>query len=1106
MYQNKPKQLGRIELPYTKIWLIMRLTTVILLASLMQVSASTFGQKININQTNVPLTSIFKEIRKQSGYDFYYNSKDIPKGQKVNIAIADTNLEDALNIALKGTSLVFEIDEKIITIKKKPDPSLLEKIERYFSNMDVYGKVSDENGSPLAGASIKVKGTNITALSDWEGRFFLKNVDENAILVISYVGYGSKEVKASPNVNVALAVVAGELEAVTINKGYYSTSKELNTGSVSSVKAEDIAKQPISDPLLALQGKIPGLYLYETSGIPGAGLVVRLRGQNSIANGNSPFYIVDGVPFSSTNLSQNTNATGSNLSPFTSIRPEDIASIEVLKDADATAIYGSRGANGVILITTKRGKSGQTKIDVNLSNGLGEVAKRMELMNTEQYLEMRKEAYKNDGFAIPTSSSPIVYLSNTDLTLYDQNKYTDWQKELLGGTAHYTNAQVSISGGNAQTQFLLSGSYRKETTVFPGKYSNQIGSVLSNINHTSENGKFRIDFSANYSSTNNRLPIIDFTTYIFNAPNAPDPYNDNGTLNWLAGNYDNPYANAEQKLSAKTDNLNSNLTLSYNILKDLQFKSNVGYNKRQLNELSIYPGTRINPRSATGANDRINDTGINGVNAWIIDPQLNYKHAFGKHTIEALAGASWQQSIMNGIQTRYTGFSSDDLIENPSAATTVSRVISSNSKYHYNAVYGRIGYNYNEKYVVNLTGRRDGSSRFGSGKQFGNFGAIGVAWIFSKEAFLKLPSFVSFGKLRASIGKTGNDQLLDYEYLSTYLSSGSSYLGLSTLEPKSLTNPFYGWETINKIEAGLETGFFKDRLFLNVNWYRNRTSNQLVGYNLPVTTGFSSIRANLPAVIENKGWELELSSSNVKGKSFTWATAFNVSIPKNKLISYPNIESSSYATRFVVGQPLFLRFLYKFNGLNPTTGVYTFEDLNKDGVITSAGDRVPVFVGQKWFGSISNSFTFKGISIDFSFQFVKQTGFDLAIEKGTPGRFNTNEPVSLLNRWQKIGDQSVFQKYSSATSSAASSMNSLFMLSDALITDASFVRLKNVSLSWQLPAKWQRQLKTNTIRFYLQGQNLLTITKYKGLDPETNGTISTLPSLRVVTAGLNLTF
>jgi TonB-linked SusC/RagA family outer membrane protein len=1096
-----PEKTGR-RLALLKYLLAMKLFIVILILSF-NVSANVYSQKINLSVSNASLREVMQQVRKQTGYNFFIQSDVLKMAKPVNVNLKQVDMEDALEIIFKDQPLTYEVKDMGILIKTKeiPAKSIIDKVKAFFSAIDIKGKVTDEQGNALPGASVKAGGK--VTVTNGNGEFSLSGVDENFSVEISYIGYTTKTVKASNSsfLLIQLQLKSNEL-GETIIKGYYSTSKILNTGAVSSVKGEEIAKQPVSDVLMALEGKIPGLYISQASGVPGAQVNVVLRGRNSIANGTAPLYIVDGIPFNSKNLSQNLNAAYGQLSPFTSIRPEDIQSIDVLKDADATAIYGSRGANGVILITTKKGISGKTKVEMNVYTGIGKIANKFDLLNTQQYLAMRDEAFKNDN-ATPQDFDHDV---NGD---WDRGRYTDWQKELIGGTSKFTNATATLSGGNEYTQFLFGTSYRKETTVFPGSFNNQIGSANLNVNHTSEDRKFHVDISVNYSNINNRLPLTDFASLVYLAPDAPAVYNADGTLNWQNNTFENPFGGSKQKSTSITDNLISNLILSYKILKDVQLKSSFGYNVTNMNEDNILPFSSVNPINemyGPPADIRQHIRSTNRIKSWIIEPQINYSKDFEGHHLDALIGATFQSSIQDALSETATGFSNDAIIESFAAGTKVSNRTGTNTLYKYTAGFARLGYNYQQKYVLNLTGRRDGSSRFGPRKQFGSFGAIGAAWVFSKEHFSadNLP-FLSLGKIRGSIGKTGNDQLIDYAYLSTYTASSATYFGAGILRPTSLTNPLYGWETINKIEAALDLGFLKDQLQLSISYYRNRTTNQLVGYSLSGITGFPSVIANLPAVIQNKGVEFELSSIIVKKQNFTWTSNFNLSIPKNKLISFPNIAGSSYASNFFVGQPLTAQLNYEYKGIDPKTGLYTFKDMDGDGDISSAGDRVPKFYGQKFFGGLNNSVSYKNFSFDFMIQFVKQIGYSQNINTSA-GIVNQNQPISVLDHWESSSLLGKYQKYSQDFG-AVYELSSIYDNSDARRTDASFLRLKNVMLSWSIPSPLREKLKLQNLRIYAQGQNLLTITNFKGIDPEnalSGGYFVVLPPLRLLTLGIQV--
>jgi len=1041
---------------------------------------------------------VLENISKQSGYDFVYSTSDLKELKATNIDLNNVTIETALKACFANQPLQYEIADKTVMIKRKADPTFLERLADRWAAIDVHGRVVDQEGKPLPGATVKVKGTGKSVSTNAKGEFYLEKVEEGVVLVISFIGYVNKEVSASREMeNVVLDIATGELEEQVI-KGYYTTTKELNTGSVGTLKAADIAKQPVSDPLMALSGRIPGVYVSQTSGIPGAYVNLNIRGKNSLSNGSDPLYVVDGVPFNSQSLSLVETSLGNGTSPFTSLRPEDIESMDILKDADATAIYGSRGANGVVLITTKRGKAGRTNITANIYHGISYVSNHLDLMNTKQFLEMRKEALTNDNLM------PESYEYDINGT-WDQSRYTDWQKVLIGGNAGVTNANLTISGGTAQTQFLFGTSYREETTVFPGDFNNKIGSGNLNINHLSENKRFLFNLSVNYSINKNFLPQTDFMSYIFMAPNAPALYDSSGKLNWENNTFFNPFANLYQQTKVRTENLVNNATAAYEIIKGLNAKVSLGFNTTRFHDNAIrYISTEM-PSDITPVSRR-NNNGYNNVKSWIIEPEINYSKRVNGHYFHSLAGATIQQSDRNGLVQNASGFPSDVLIENISSATTFSGY-STYSQYRYNALYARIGYNYKEKYVLNLTGRRDGSSRFGPESQFGNFGAIGAAWIFSKEdGVLNTLPFLSLGKIRGSMGRTGNDQIKDYQYLPTYTGT-TGYFGTSTLIPDKIANPNYRWETINKFEAALELGFFNQRLQLNTSVYRNRTKNQLVGYSLPAITGFASVIANLPAVLQNGGVEIDITGTAVRAKDFTWIASANISIPNSKLISYPNFEASSYTTRYEIGKPLYLRYLYKFTGIDAKTGIYTFEDINKDGKINSE-DRYLCNTSRKFFGGFNNTFNYKGLSLDVFLQFVKQPGYKFT-PFSAPGEYSpnmSNLTTPYLNRWRSAEQSGDYQQYTGSFGSLASAAWDRYSMSDGTLVDASFIRLKNISLSWQLPNKWLRPIGLQNTRIYAQGQNLLTFTKFAGADPETQGFggLLALPTLRVFTGGIEI--
>lgn len=1116
-----PWKPGRVHL--RKMVRIMKFTTLFLFVAIMHVSAKTYSQKVSLSLTDVPLKTVFLEINAQTGYNFLYSDEMLSASKNVTLNVKNAPLEDVLTICFKDQPFSFTIQNNSIVITQKSSSNPLKPASENLPPIDIHGRVTDSLGNPLAGVSVTVKGGKVGTSTDASGNFVLYGVNENAILVISNVGYADQLVKIKGKTAIAISLKAQStsLTEVVVNKGYYTTTQALNTGDVSTVGAAEIEKQPVTDPILALEGRVPGLFIQQASGIPGAYSLIQIMGQNSIANGNDPFYIIDGVPFTSVSLSlpnygggaagnssnSTFNQSGGGISPFNSLNPADIESITVLKDADATAIYGSRGANGVILITTKKGKVGKTRVDLNVYTGGGKITRMMPMMNTTQYLAMRREAFQNDGLPVPSVTTDPT---NTDFDIngvWDTTRYTNWQKLLIGNTATLTNAQASVSGGNTNTQFLVGGGYSKQGTPYIGNYYDEKISGNANLTHTSSNQRFHLQLGVNYVYDNNKMPTGDFTAPSQNlAPDAPAVYDKYGNLNWQIFNggatWANPLASTLENAKAATDNFISSLNLSYQILPGLKLLSSFGYNHDEMQGANYIPAGSQAPPNNSNPFSRSYGLSSQTFEKWIVEPQLNYVQNIGRGRLEALVGTTFQQSTTNYYGLVAAGYTSDALITDPLAASYVALQVFNDILYRYNAVYGRLGYNWDEKYLINLTARRDGSSRFGPGKQYGNFGAVGLGWIFSKENFfLNNLNFISFGKLRGSYGITGNDQITDYQYLSTYSPNGAPYLETTGLNPNGLTNPYFAWEIVKKLQGGIDLGFIKDRIMISAVYYRNRTGNQLVGYTLPYITGFNSVQFNFPAVVQNSGLELTINTVNIKTKDFSWSSSVNLTLPSNKLVAYPNIESSPYTYTYVVGQSLSIRRLWHSTGVDPQTGLYTVATKDPNGPDFPQDLVTTKPITQNYYGGFDNKFAYKGLSLDVFIQFVNQLGGSW-VSGSQPGTVNQNEPTYILNRWQTAGDLTSTQRFGTTSSTATAYAN--YTASDAMITNTSFVRIKNVALSYELPEAWKTKSHVETMRVYLQCQNLFTISKYSGMDPETGPT--SLPPLRMITGGFQIGF
>jgi TonB-linked SusC/RagA family outer membrane protein len=1075
--------------------------------------------RITISASNIPLELVFKKIKQQTGISIHTSlqESELNAKKKVTVNFHQADLTEVMTFLLNDRkNLSYAITDHNIFIFKRQELNiqnsyLSTKIDTLSNAFDLSGKIVDKDGNPIPGASIKLK-TDIKrgTISNADGSFRLSDVSKGSIVIFSSIGFESKEIITdSKNILVELKSHTNLLDEKVVI-AYGSTTKRLNTGNIGSLKAIDIEKQPVNNPLLALQGRVAGIFIEQSSGLPGSGVTVRIQGVNSYFSGKDPFYVIDGVPFISQLLSTRNTIGGSSGvsftsgSPFNYLSSADIESIEVLKDADATAIYGSKAANGAVLITTKKGKIGPTRVNLTYQSGWSRIQQKMNVLNTKEYLEMRHEALSNDNTAI----SPFDYELNGT---WDTTRNIDWQKQLIGGTAKYIDAQFGISGGTTVTQYLFGAGYHKETTVFPGSFSDSKASVHFNLINNSPNQKFRLQFTGSFVFDDNKLPLSDLTINALSLPPvAPDPNLPDGSINWapnVSGTttyFSNPLATNAQKSSNKTSNLTSNVVLSYEIFPGLTIKSSFGYNSLLTNEITKAPLSSINPDFRIYYSNT--STFItNRTNSWIIEPQAELQKKIGRGNLDILLGSTLTQ-LNNDQQSLVAyGFNNELIMEDLASAPNIyGQTI--NSLYKYNAIYSRVSYNWLDKYIINLSARRDGSSRFGPKSQFHNFGAIGTAWIFSQEPFFqsKMPT-ISYGKLRASYGTTGNDQIGDYQFMDVYQSllvSGNAYQNILGLVPTRLTNPYLQWEETKKFQVGLDLGILKDRIIFAVNYNQNRSSNQLLGNTLPNITGFGGITKNFPAVIQNSGWELTLSTTNIKREHFSWTANFNITIPKNQVLSYKGLDKN---TSIFIGKPLSLQIFYDYIGVNDTTGRYQFRDAKGNATYTPS-DPIDKIIGlstdPKFYGGFQNSFVYKEFSLDIFFSFTKKLGIDnfsYGLNGLYPGSYLTNQITRVLDRWQKPGDKATIEPYSTGKNANLNFINN----SDAIIVDASYIRLKNVSVSWQLPEHWKRTLHFQNARLFLNAQNLFTITNYTGLDPETYR--YSLPPLRTISIGAQIT-
>jgi TonB-linked SusC/RagA family outer membrane protein len=1103
--------------PVLKKRIIMRIKLVscIVFFALLHASAKTFSQ-ISLHETNAPLSKVLKDIEKQSHYTFLYQSNDIDPVKDVSVDVTNSTLEQVLAVCLKDLPLDYKVEDQMVLIKHKDlnVPPVQPVSNASVSPIDITGRVTNKAGEALSGATVLKKRTKSGTITGANGSFVLRDVLPADTLIVSFIGYQPLFVKVGNKTvfNLVLQEATNDLDQVVI-EAYGQTSQRLNTGDITTVSGETINKQPVMNPLLALEGQVPGLSVTQTSGYGSAPVAVELRGRSSIGGFPSdPLYVIDGVPLtvvdvsgtsgypvSSGFLQNGLTGPASGQSPIFSINANDIESISVLKDADATSIYGSRGSNGVILITTKKGAAGKTKLDVSLQTGESQITSIPQLMDIPQYIAMREEALKNDGIT-PTVSNAY------DILDWGNNPYTNWEKKLYGGIGGLTSLQTGLSGGDALTTFRIGAGYTRQTYPSTITGADSKGSLSFNLSHKSNNQKFVLSFSSEFS-----LEEINYTNMSgsqFLPPDAPGVYDAEGNLNyngWDPVRYRFPFANLETPYSAQTDFVNSNLTLSYEAFKGLSIKNLIGFNYAQTDQTDITPISSQDPeQDPTGTAE----FGNNNNKGLLIEPQITYDRTISKGKLSVLLASSIQHILTDGTLLSGNGYTSDFLIRTISDAPTVY-AYDNYGEYKYASLFGRLNYNWEDKYLVDFTARRDGSSRFGPDHEFGNFGSAGLAYIFTEEQWFKNDfSFLSFGKLRTNYGTTGLDEDAgQYNYLSRYEASGTiPYDGITILKPTQFADPNLHWEVDKELEFALDLGFLKDRILLTATYYRRRIGDQLVNYPTPAFTGFTSVVANLPALVQNQGEEFYLKAKLINGKSFNWSFNFNISFNKNKLVSFPNLQLSPYANSYVIGQPLNITRLLHYTGIDPLTGQYTYEDKNHDGVISDnpgpTDDRFIYNLNPKFFGGFGTDLNYHEFHLSAFFTYVEQMGFNLLSQGNTAGRALNNQPVSIIgNEWQFPGDIASVARFTTQSQQS----DQYFEESNAGYTNASYIRLKNLHLSYDLPKSFANKIGMENCAIVLTGQNLFVITPFKGIDP-TVQYLGQLPPAKVITLGLNLNF
>ncbi|WP_293302444.1 SusC/RagA family TonB-linked outer membrane protein [Pedobacter sp. UBA4863] len=1098
----------------------INLVFTISLFTILQVSANTFGQRININEKNVSLSTVLKTIRNQSGYDVLFDAKLIQKAPSISIYVKDATVEEALEKCLEGLSLTYKLEEHTVIIKEK---SLVEKITDHLSYKmsvnEITGTVRATNGEILAGASVTVKRTKKTTLTDNKGDFFIKEVLSSDSLEVSFIGYKSRTlaVGSRNNIYILLEEAINPLDILVV-QGYGKTSRRLATGNITRIGADELGNQIVDNPILALKGKVAGLDITQADGMAFSNQKIEIRGRKSINSnfGSDPLVIIDGIPqtvskqvpnnagtmyqtpISSGMLAGSGTSNLESFSPLYGINANDIESIEVLKDADATAIYGSRGGNGVILITTKGGRIGKTELNAKAGHGINYVINEWDLLNTDEYLAMRREIFRNDGL-IPNS------VSAPELFRYDQNRYTNWQDFAYGGTGRWSDFNMDLNGGDARTTFRVGAGLNTKSEIIQRGGMNSRFSTNFSLRHKALNNKLLFDLRSGFGKTKNTARKFGGNVHL-TPPNAPAIFNEAGALNFAEWQtHMTPFASLLTENQMEGQSINLSGSLSYSLLKNLNILINGGYSSNSADHRFLNPLAAQNTALSANSTNRLYHSAMS-VNNALIEPQLTYANG----RLSAIVGGSYQNNSNLRNWVRGEKFASDEQMNSVNNAALFAAG-EGKTLYKYAGVFARLTYNLYDKYVVNLNARRDGSSRFGKDYRFGNFGSVGATWILSKENFVRsiLPKTMSTVKLRGSYGVTGSDGIGDYKFLQQWGSSSSggafrNYDGITALYPQLLNNSEFRWQRNVKSEIGLNLGFFEDNLTLDLSYYSDFTNNQLLSFPTPMYSGFSSLILNSPAEVSNKGYELSLGISIINSKKFSWSANFNLSRNTNTLVDYPDFESSPYYSTYKIGQSLGTQYVFEYLGVDPQTGNYTFKDGNGDGIIThvynapagiNGDDRIAMInTNPNLIGGMFHSFKYKGLYVQAAFNF--KTGKAMSFMNATGN--NNIARYTYQNTWHKPGDNAKYAKLSTQPDNRAAT-------STVAYADIDFIRLTNITLGYQVTSEIVKSLGISRLAFNLSAQNIFVLTKFPGLDPELT-TEQSFPQQRVVTMGLNCTF
>ena len=1113
-----------------------------------------------------PLQKALKTLEKQHDVSIIYNVKAVEnKTTSADLTASSSGVEESLLNVLNPAGLGFErVNENVFvvvmpgetspTMSANPITADAKQISFTTSTADlkdkysntrivigsaektaftVSGKVTDEEGETLVGANVLLKGTSIGTTTDVAGRYTFEVPDGNGILVFSYIGYATQEVAISNRqvIDVSLAPDVQSLQEVQII-GYGTQAKAEVTSAIASVSSEEIKDMPLVGLDQALQGRAAGVQVTNNSGAPGGGVSIRIRGSSSLGAGNEPLYVVDGVPI---NNSQTFNQqTGEErINGMSNINPADIESIEILKDAASTSIYGARAANGVVLINTKRGKAGKPQIDLNAWYGVSTVTNRYDLLGASDFAVL-----VNEGLAT-VNVAPVFTQEFIDNPTVD----TDWQNEIFQ-TAPTANVNFSARGGSDKTQYMMSLGYMDQQGVIIESRFKRYNLRINLDQKVSD--KFKIGNSLNVSFTNNdRLrntgaarsdggeqnflfgsPVL--TSAHARSPATPvfDPVSGEYSFDPLAPLFPNPVAMAEaQDINNNTVRAIGNVFAEYEIAKGLKFRTQLGTDIRYENEdffMPPFPDQRQGNGTGRASVRNFNEF------LWLTENYLTYDFNLGKnHNFQTLAGASFQESQWESSFAYVAGFGSSK-IKTLNGGSQILTSTSDAESWGISSYFGRLNYNLSGKYLLSFNYRVDGSSRFGANNKYGHFPSASVGWNAIEEDFLKGISWLTNLKLRASYGITGNQEIGNYSHLGTFGVGGGTNLGRNYLNRlgavvNNIPNDDFSWEQTTQMNAGVDLGLFNNRLSITGDYYVKTTTDLLLAIPLPRTSGFASTLTNI-GEMENRGIELALNTINVDG-DFSWRSNLNFSMNQNKIISLVGGQDIRIRESIVrEGNPISFYLFEREKYVDPATGTTLIVDQDGSGGVPTDNDRkITGSPMPKHIGGFTNEFSYKGFDLSVFFQWsygnkifnntrkwMEEMRRDLQSTIG----YNTTEEA-FQNRWRESGDQT---EYPGVFYDLRNQNH--FLAHNGWLEDGSYLRLKTLTLGYNFPSAFTQRMHISNARVYFTSNNLLTFTNYTGYDPEVNHFTSqglggnvgigydygTFPQPRTFVMGLNLSF